>query len=87
MAPLVEAFPASELQSRINNLPTGKRRKSPVDLENCELKELSQYFCNLNGAEEDPRSKVVCQEFVRSFRKYVVMISFCLGDNENLGIV
>lgn len=71
MAPLVEAFPAHELESRINTLNTGKRRKPPVKLEECALKEMSQYFCELVGPREDPGGKVVCQEFVRSFRKYV----------------
>jgi hypothetical protein len=69
MAPLVEAFAASTLQSHINTLPNGKARKPPVDLEKCELKEMKQYFCDLDGPREDPRSKIVCEEFVRSFRK------------------
>ena len=37
----------------------------------CELKEMSQYFCDLNGPRENSNTRVVCQEFVRSFRRYV----------------
>ena len=69
MAPLVEAFPASQLKNHINTLPTGKTRKPKVGLQDCELKEIKQYFCDLDGPREDPRSKVICEEFVRSFRR------------------
>ncbi|KAL9532988.1 hypothetical protein SMMN14_03758 [Sphaerulina musiva] len=70
MAPILEAFHASELQSRINTLPTGKAHKSPVkDLKECTLKELLQYNCDLDGPKDDPKSKVVCKPVLRLFRQ------------------
>ncbi|CAK3757528.1 mitochondrial export Som1 [Lecanosticta acicola] len=71
MAPLVESFTPAELASRINKLPSGKARKPAVaDLaKDCELKELIQYNCDLNGPREDPRSKVVCEPVLRLFRQ------------------
>lgn len=69
MAPLVESFPASQLASRIQYVPNGQRRKPPVDLKDCELKELLQYHCDLNGPKSDPRSSVECEPILRLFRK------------------
>jgi hypothetical protein len=70
MAPLVEAFDARELTSRTNNQPDGKTRKPQIsDLKNCDLKELLQYNCDLNGPTEDPRSQIICQPVLRLFRQ------------------
>lgn len=69
MAPLVESFPPSQLTERINLKPNGKPQKPPIDLEKCDLKEMIQYFCDLDGPKEDPRSKVVCSPVLRYFRK------------------
>jgi hypothetical protein len=70
MAPLVEAFDARDLVKHINKLPDGKTRKSPIsDLKDCELKELIQYNCELDGPRNDPRSKVVCEPVLRLFRQ------------------
>lgn len=69
MAPLVESFPTSQLETRAQYVPNGKRRKPPVDLKDCELKELIQYKCDLNGPPEDPKSKVTCEGIQRLFRK------------------
>ncbi|SMQ45513.1 unnamed protein product [Zymoseptoria tritici ST99CH_3D7] len=70
MPPLVEAFHARELTSHINHLPDGKTRKPPVsDLKKCDLKELVQYNCELNGPKEDKRSKIVCDPVLRLFRQ------------------
>ena len=69
MAPVVESFPASQLASRIQYVPNGKRRKPPVDLKDCELKELLQYHCDLNGPRNDPKSAVECEPVLRLFRK------------------
>ena len=71
MAPLAEAFPPSRLEEHIQHLPSGKKRKPPVDLTKCELKEMVQYHCDLDGPREDPRSRVVCEPVLRLFRKYV----------------
>lgn len=69
MAPLVEAFPPSRLEQHIQYTPSGRRRKPPINLKDCELKEMVQYFCDLDGPNEDPRSKVVCEPVLRMFRK------------------
>ena len=69
MAPLIESFPARHLESKVQTKPDGKRQKPPVDLEKCELKEMVQYFCELDGPKEDPNSKIVCEPCLRMFRR------------------
>lgn len=69
MAPLVESFGASQLSNRVQYVANGKRRKPPVDLKDCELKELLQYHCDLNGPKNDPKSVVICDPVLRLFRK------------------
>jgi inner membrane protease subunit SOM1 len=75
MAPLVESFPASQLAARVQYVPNGKRRKPPVDLKDCELKELLQYHCDLNGPKDDPKSVVECEPVLRLFRKWVCLLT------------
>ena len=77
MAPLVEAFHPARLQQHVQYHANGKNRKPAVDLKQCELKELFQYECNLNGPKQDPRSQVVCDPILRLFRKYVALRSDC----------
>ena len=69
MAPPVKTFHPAHLTQNFNVRPDGKVRKQPMDLQQCELKEMVQYFCDLDGPKEDPRSKVVCQPVLRLFRK------------------
>lgn len=69
MAPIVEAFPPSRLQQHVQYKPDGKAQKPPVDLKQCELKEMIQYECELRGPKKDPRSKVVCEPLLRLFRQ------------------
>jgi hypothetical protein len=69
MAPLVESFHPRHLEERIQYTTDGKKRKQPVELKECELKEMIQYSCELDGPTGDPKSKVVCQPFLRLFRK------------------
>lgn len=71
MAPLVEAFPAHQLEHRIQTTVDGKRRKTPLDLSECKLMELIQYSCNLKGPVNGAQSRVVCEPIVRLFRRYV----------------
>nr|POE56252.1 hypothetical protein CFP56_50796 [Quercus suber] len=78
MAPHVEAFDASRLDHAIQQQPNGRRRKPPVDLQDCALKELLQYECDLNGPRNDPRTKVVCEPVLRLFRQYVCFSSSSL---------
>src|ERR1700712_3500676 len=54
MAPLVEAFHPARLQQHVQYHPNGKARKPPVDLKQCELKELIQYECDLRGPKAHP---------------------------------
>lgn len=69
MAPLIEAFPPSKLEQHVQRKTNGKAHKPPIELKECELKEMVQYFCDLDGPKEDPRSKVVCEPVLRLFRK------------------
>ena len=66
---MIEAFRSSELERRVNKLPSGAARKPAVNINDCELKELIQYRCELAGKPEDPRAKVVCEPVLRLFRK------------------
>ncbi|KAK3679085.1 hypothetical protein LTR78_001538 [Recurvomyces mirabilis] len=68
MAPLVEAFHPARLQQHIQYHADGKVRKPPVDLKQCQLKELVQYECQLDGPPENPKSKIVCEAVLRLFR-------------------
>lgn len=72
MAPPLPTFPRTALESHLPFLPSsnGKRRKPPVtaDLSTCEPREMSQYFCELDGPREVAGSKALCEEFVRRFR-------------------
>jgi len=65
MAPKLDYFPPSELPSRVQYVASGKKRKQPVDLKKCELKELLQYECDVD--KKDPRA-IKCWPLVRSFR-------------------
>lgn len=69
MAPLVPAHHPANLQTVVQKQTNNKPHKPPFDLKNdCELKEMVQYFCELDGPREDPRSKVVCEPCLRLFR-------------------
>ncbi|KAK3051681.1 hypothetical protein LTR09_007337 [Extremus antarcticus] len=69
MAPLVEAFPPSQLSKRVQTTTKDRTQKPPVILKDCELKEMMQYFCDLDGPKEDKKSKVVCEPVLRMFRQ------------------
>ena len=69
MGPEVELFPASELASRVQYDERGKKRKQPVDLDKCQLKELVQYKCDVD--EKHPQGAVRCWPLIRTFRQYV----------------
>lgn len=69
MAPLVESFHPRNLEERVQYTTDGKKRKQAVDLKDCDLREIIQYSCDLNGPRKDPNSKVVCQPVLRLFRK------------------
>jgi hypothetical protein len=69
MAPMIEAFHATELAERVKYKPDGQFHKPRVDLKDCALKELIQYDCQLQGPKNSPSSKVVCEPVLRLFRK------------------
>lgn len=71
MAPPTEEFPATLLPHRVQVTPDGRRRKGgDIDLKKCELLEMVQYSCTVEG-EQTRRSKqpVKCYPIVRLFRK------------------
>jgi len=69
MTPPIESFPASELPDRVQVTMKGRRRKRPVDMRNCELLEMLQYSCWIDGDERKPGAKVICDPVVRLFRR------------------
>jgi inner membrane protease subunit SOM1 len=77
MPPPTEAFHPSDLTSRIQYLPNGRKRKEPLNIDlqkDCELKEMLQYFCDV-AEPEDPKSRIVCEPVLRLFRKYVLLLA------------
>ncbi|KAK4552636.1 hypothetical protein LTR86_010280 [Recurvomyces mirabilis] len=88
MAPLVEAFHPARLQQHIQYYADGKVRKPPLDLKQCQLKELVQYECELDGPTENPKSKIVCEAVLRLFRtlvKFDLVCEWTDGRNYELG--
>ncbi|KAI5287947.1 hypothetical protein KEM52_001366 [Ascosphaera acerosa] len=73
MAPLTNLFPAAELPSRIHTQTEGftpKHRKgAPAHLSQCPLYEMVQYSCNPPDREPPAAGEVVCESFVRLFRR------------------
>lgn len=70
MTPPIEAFAVSELEDRINVQSNNRRKKGgDIDLRKCELLELIQYECRLQGSKEDRRSIIQCAPLVKLFRR------------------
>ena len=70
MGPPIETFPASELAHHINTLPNGKRRKGKeIELSKCELLELVQYSCHLQGERDSRQAVIQCEPVVKLFRR------------------
>lgn len=71
MAPPIPKFHVSELETQVNLQPSGKARKGPpIKLEECPLKEMVQYKCNISNPEKkkgDP-PLIVCEPVVRFYR-------------------
>ncbi|KAL8668621.1 MAG: hypothetical protein Q9168_006762 [Polycauliona sp. 1 TL-2023] len=71
MAPPIETFPASQLPYRVQVAANGKRRKGKeIKLNECELMEMVQYSCWLEGEKMD---NITCKPIVKLFRR-------CAGD-------
>lgn len=70
MAPPIETFPASQLPYRIQVAANGKRRKGKkIQLSDCELREMVQYSCWLEGTKKDV---TICKPIVKLFRRCVL---------------
>ncbi|RMZ66454.1 Mitochondrial export Som1 [Pyrenophora seminiperda CCB06] len=70
MAPPANMIHASELEAAINVLSTGKPRKPPIKLSDCELKELVQFKCNVTKPKnKNERPFIVCEPVVRMLRR------------------
>ncbi|KAI0591463.1 Mitochondr-Som1 domain-containing protein [Pyrenophora tritici-repentis] len=57
MSPPLTMIHPSELEAAINVLPSGKPRKPPINLGDCELKELVQYKCNIQESKKEKDSE------------------------------
>jgi len=68
MGPPLIAFPVSELEKHVNKNERGKARKPPVKLEECELYELTQYYCDVENR-NSKRPYVLCKPLLRLFRR------------------
>lgn len=70
MTPPIESFPASELPVRVQLTTQGRLRKNPINLAKCDLMEVLQYSCHLEG--KRPETAIVkCEPIVRLFRRFV----------------
>ena len=76
MAPLVPVFPVSSLPEQVNfvtkNFQERRRKGPPIELEKCQLLEMTQYSC---FPPEDKPGPAICTPLVRMFRRYDWM--FC----------
>jgi len=72
MAPPLSPFLPTDLDWRVQVLPSGKRRKQPVELEKCALKEITQYDCQTEYKDaNDKIGTIVCTPVIRLFRRLV----------------
>lgn len=69
MAPPVEAFGTCELPERVQITVQGRRRKESIDLRKCELLEMVQYSCHLEGGKKGQQPDIKCEPIVRMFRR------------------
>ena len=70
MAPLIPIFSASSLPDHVNtvtkNFKEKPRKGPPVELEKCQLLEMTQYAC---FPPEDLQGPAICTPLVRLFRR------------------
>lgn len=73
MSPPVERWSAAELPVRAKATMQGRRRKGVIELEKCELFEMLQYSCVVEGQTDAERhsrdARVVCRPVERWFRR------------------
>lgn len=75
MAPPLEPFLPVQLEWRSQIQANGKRRKEPIELEKCALKEIVQYDCQVQYKDKnDKMGTIVCTPVTRLFRRYVYFI-------------
>jgi len=63
--PPLHSFPVEELEKRVNINEKGKKRKSPVNLDECKLMQMVQYDCRV----VKKTNEVQCQPLLRLFRQ------------------
>jgi len=70
MAPPLDPFLSTDLDWRVQVQANGKRRKQPIELEKCALKEIVQYDCQVQHEDvNDKVGRIVCTPIVRLFRR------------------
>ncbi|KAI9712233.1 MAG: hypothetical protein M1812_006968 [Candelaria pacifica] len=88
MTPPVANIPLSELEEKIQVKTDGKRRKIPIDLKKCELLEMVQYRCWVEGKETDPEALIICDEVPRLFRRCAgnIMVETTAWEGKKSGV-
>jgi len=71
MAPSISPFHPADLDTKTKILPTGKLRKpeNQQRLQDCALKELVQFDCEVKRHQRHKNGIVVCAPIVRMFRR------------------
>jgi len=70
MPPPQTEFLASELPIRVHITTENKKRKHKVDLNDCALKQITQYSCEIEyQGPKDRKGEIVCRPIVRLFRQ------------------
>ncbi|KAF1834767.1 hypothetical protein BDW02DRAFT_568734 [Decorospora gaudefroyi] len=72
MSPTIPTFTVSTLEAQITTRPTAKPTNPPIQLHDCELKELVQYKCNIQtkkGSSKGKNPDIVCEPVVRWLRR------------------
>ncbi|KAH7382184.1 mitochondrial export protein Som1 [Pyrenochaeta sp. MPI-SDFR-AT-0127] len=70
MPPPTRTVPLPGLESEINTHSNGKPRYPPIKLNDCTLKELVQYKCNVQSTKgKGKQPTVICEPVVRLLRR------------------
>lgn len=70
VGPPIHSFPVTSLEERVNITEKGKKRKVPVNLDECKLMQLVQYDCRVEkGTDGAKKREVQCRPLLRLFRQ------------------
>lgn len=70
VGPPVHSFPVSELEEHVNINEKGRKRKLPVNLDECKLMQLVQYDCRVEKRTDGVKKREVqCRPILRLFRQ------------------